>query len=126
MTQAEADAIAQEWIETWNSHDVERILEHYADDIIFHSPVAELATGDGRVQGMAALRTYWSRGLAKRSGLNFTLIHAFAGHRSVAIHYSDELGRQMVETLIFNDQGKVETGTACYEPAIPSAMAHAR
>ncbi len=121
MTQAEADAIAREWIEAWNGHDIERIPAHYADDMIFHSPKAELATGNGRVQGVAALRAYWARGLEGRPGLTFELIHAFAGYRSVAIHYSDELGRKIVETLIFNEQGKAEAGTACYTPAIVAA-----
>ena len=27
-----ADRFAQEWIDAWNSHDLERVLAHYADD----------------------------------------------------------------------------------------------
>lgn len=118
MTQEEADLIASDWIDAWNSHDLDRILAHYADDIVFHSPKAENAVGKGQVKGIAALKDYWSKGLASRPGLEFRLIHAFAGFRSVALLYSDELGCEIVETLVLDEAGKAVCGTACYKPAM--------
>jgi ketosteroid isomerase-like protein len=32
LTQTTAEAFASEWIEAWNSHDLDRILAHYSDD----------------------------------------------------------------------------------------------
>ncbi len=29
---------AQEWLNAWNSHDLEAIMAHYAEDVIFYSP----------------------------------------------------------------------------------------
>jgi ketosteroid isomerase-like protein len=60
-----ARAFAQEWIEAWNSHDLDRILAHYVDDVRLVSPVALnlLKNGDGVVQGKAALREYFRRRL---------------------------------------------------------------
>ena len=47
-------AFAEEWIAAWNSHDLERILTHYEDDVELRSPVAsKLLGGDGRVRGKA-------------------------------------------------------------------------
>ena len=31
---------ANHWIKAWNSHDLEAILSHYAEDIVFLSPIA--------------------------------------------------------------------------------------
>jgi len=30
---------AQDWIESWNAHDMERILSHYTDDFEMSSPL---------------------------------------------------------------------------------------
>ncbi|MDP9013943.1 MAG: nuclear transport factor 2 family protein [Pseudomonadota bacterium] len=34
-----AEEFAKEWIDAWNSHDLERILSHYADDFEMSSPL---------------------------------------------------------------------------------------
>ena len=41
MTEADAQRFALEWIESWNSHDLERILSHYSDDVEVTSPLIE-------------------------------------------------------------------------------------
>jgi ketosteroid isomerase-like protein len=33
-----AERFAADWIAAWNSHDLDVILSHYADDVVFHSP----------------------------------------------------------------------------------------
>ena len=38
LTAGEADELAHHWIEAWNDHDLERILAHYADDVVFRLP----------------------------------------------------------------------------------------
>ena len=44
-----ARQFAQEWVDAWNSHDLERIMSHYDDDVALTSPVALnlLKNGDG-------------------------------------------------------------------------------
>jgi ketosteroid isomerase-like protein len=49
MTSKEAQAFADEWIAAWNSHDLERVLSHYAPEIVFLSPIAQKLVGNGRV-----------------------------------------------------------------------------
>jgi ketosteroid isomerase-like protein len=38
MTAEFAAQFAEEWIAAWNSHDLDRILSHYADDFEMASP----------------------------------------------------------------------------------------
>ena len=47
-----AREFAQDWVDAWNSHDLERILNHYEDEVLLTSPVAaKLLNGDGTVRG---------------------------------------------------------------------------
>lgn len=105
---------AEQWIDDWNSHDLERIVAHYRDDAEFRSPNAEARTGNGIVKGKDALRAYWKPAFKLRPDLRFDLKGSFAGHQSIAIHYSDELGREVVETLVFDEAGLAEFGCGCY------------
>lgn len=105
---------ARRWIQDWNSHDVDRVLAHYAKDAEFRSPRAAQRTGSGVVVGRDALRAYWAPALTARPGLHFTLKQALIGYRSVAIHYTDERGQSVIETLVFGDRDEAVFGTACY------------
>jgi len=53
ITTDEARELARDWIEAWNCRDLERILAHYADDIVFSSPfIAKIGTSpSGAVVG---------------------------------------------------------------------------
>jgi hypothetical protein len=46
MSTPDAAAFAAERVEAWNDHDVEAVLAHCHDDVVFSSPVAAVrATG---------------------------------------------------------------------------------
>lgn len=114
MTGEEARAFAAEWIEAWNSHDLERILAHYAADIVFLSPVAHKRVGNGRVTGTAALRSYWAQGLAAQPDLAFELIDVLVGYECLTILYRNHRGQTAAETFEFGGDGKVVRSFACY------------
>jgi len=50
-----ATDMALRWAEAWNRRDVEAILAHYADDVVFVSPRAKELVGDAEVRGKAVL-----------------------------------------------------------------------
>lgn len=97
VSQAQADALAQEWIEAWNKHDLDAILTHYSDDVIFTSPFAVALTGkeDGTLHGKKELRAYWEKvGLEKQ---NF----AFLWHQvSVSSQLLHGCGRNSKSTAL--------------------------
>ncbi len=109
---------AQDWIAAWNAHDLDRILSHYADDIVFESPASTRITGDptGRVTGKAALRDYWRQALERAPDLTFTLKAVYGGAGGVAIRYfNSRAGGEAVEVLRFNDAGLATWAGAFYE-----------
>jgi ketosteroid isomerase-like protein len=81
MDDTTAGRVARNWIAAWNSHDLDRILGHYTDDVVFTSPRITEFLGDprGRVEGRDALRHYWATALAQLADLAFTLVDVRTG-----------------------------------------------
>jgi hypothetical protein len=120
-------SFAKEWIAAWNSHDLERILSHYADDFEMTSPliIERLSEPSGILNGKTAVRSYWARGLAAKPPLRFELVGVFAGVRSITIHYRSIGRREAAEVLQFNDAGQVMRAAAHYlisEPTTAGAQ----
>jgi hypothetical protein len=113
----EPQAFAEVWIAAWNAQDLEAVLSHYSDDIVFVSANSTRYTGDpsGRVEGKTALRDYWTKALAV-PGLAFTLRGVYAGPDGVAIRYfSSRTGAEAVEVARFDADGLVHESAAYYE-----------
>ena len=107
-------SFAREWIEAWNSHDLERILSHYSEDFEMASPliVERMGEPSGVLKGKAAVRPYWEQGLAAQPPLRFELLDVLAGIRSITIYYRS-IGRRVVaEVLEFNPRKEVVRGAA--------------
>ena len=120
MDHATAEKFAARWAEAWNAHDLERVLSHFAEDVVFASPVAaQLIEGsDGVLRGKAALRDYWARGLRAIPDLHFTVLDVYAGVRAVVISYRNQKGARVSEVLIFDGPLVVE-GHGTYLGADP-------
>ncbi len=95
----------QDWIDAWNAHDLERILQHYSDDIDFCSPFVTKLTGsaDGRIQGKPGLRHYFARGLQAYPDLRFEVIRVYPGVRSCVLEYRSVNQLRAAEMMEFND-----------------------
>lgn len=111
-----ARAFARDWTQAWNDHDLDAILEHYAEDVDFHSPRIRLVLGReaDRVVGKAALRVYWSRALEMSRELFFEVETVLAGSDAITIVYTNHRSQTVAETFVFNAEGKVRTSVACY------------
>jgi hypothetical protein len=111
-----AKAFAEEWVAAWNAHDLNRVLSHYTEDFEFSSPVI-IALGfgsSGRLRGKAAIRPYWSAGLARQPPIRFELVEAFAGIDSVTLFYRS-VGRKLAcETFFFDGERNVIRSLATY------------
>ncbi|MQS16987.1 nuclear transport factor 2 family protein [Streptomyces kaniharaensis] len=117
MDLAFASRFAQEWAAAWNSRDLERILAHYTEDVVFASPriVEFLGDPSGEVIGKRALRAYWAKGLQLLPDLHFTVEDVRASVDTVVINYRNERGQAVAEVLTFRD-GLVCRGLGAYGP----------
>jgi ketosteroid isomerase-like protein len=71
-----ANRFAAQWAEHWNSHDLEGLLSHFSDEVLWTSPVAaQIVDGsDGVLRGKAALRAYYAEGLRRTPELHFEVV----------------------------------------------------
>ena len=116
MTEADAQRFALEWVESWNSHDLERILSHYSEDVEVTSPLIETALGPGQVsvRGKEALRACWGPALEQYPDLRFVLFRAYAGPQSLVLHYQSIQGLVGAECMEFDSDGAVRRVLAHY------------
>jgi hypothetical protein len=102
MDHAEAHAFAQQWVTDWNAHDVEALLGHFTDDVVFTSPVAaRILGGDGVIRGKEALRKYWSEGVRLIPDLRFEVLALYVGVSTLVINYRNQAGGLVSEVLTF-------------------------
>ena len=111
------DEFARDWVEAWNAHDLERILSHYAPDVVFASPVAAEIVPESRgvIRAIDALRSYWASGLDRIPDLHFDLVDALHTVDGVTILYRNQRDLLVAETLFFDSDGLVTQSFAAYE-----------
>jgi ketosteroid isomerase-like protein len=111
-----AERFVHEWIEAWNSHDLEAVLSHYSDDFEMSSPFIVSFSPDsgGTLRGKEAVGQYWAAALEKFSDLHFVLNGVFVGADSVTVSYTSVLDKKAVEVFFFNEKGKVVKAAAHY------------
>ncbi len=115
-TPSDASGFARDWIADWNSHDLDAILSHYADEVVLTSPVAARLLNDpsGNVRGKAALRSYFQRGLEAYPNLRFELLDVMSGLASVVLCYLNQKRTKTAEFMEFDESGKVRRVVANY------------
>jgi ketosteroid isomerase-like protein len=115
MTDLDPATFAAEWCAAWNAHDLERVLRHFHEDVVFTSPVAAslLPETEGVLHGKAALRSYWAEGLRRIPDLHFTVAAVFAGVNTLVIQYLNQKGTSVSEVLVF-EAGLVREGHGTY------------
>lgn len=104
-----AKQFAEEWISSWNSHDLELILNHYSDDIEVTTPMIKMAAEieTGTLKGKEAVTDYWRKALSKIPDLHFELIAVTECINSIALYYKSVMDKMCIEVMFFNNEGKV-------------------
>ena len=112
-----ARQFAEEWIEAWNRHDLDQIVAHYSDDIVFSSPLASSVGGvaTGILRGRDELRRYFRAALHKFPSLHFELRTVFHGTDALTIVYRSVNNLLAAETMVLNDDFLVKRIWAQYD-----------
>ena len=112
-----ANHFAEEWVNSWNSHDIERILNHYSVDFVIESPLAlkRFPESNGIIMGKNKVREYWKIGLDSNKNLEFELIDVFCGVGYITIYYKNKsTKKRVVEMLHFNQEKLVDRAIVNY------------
>lgn len=111
-----AEHFATDWIDSWNSHNLERVLAHYEDDFEMSSPfITQIAEEpSGRLRGKTAIVAYWRKALQLMPDLHFELITTLVGVDSITLYYKNAQGRLAAEVFHFGSNQKVVRAFAHY------------
>lgn len=115
ITHEFAAQFAEDWIASWNAHDLSQILSHYADDFEMLSPYIVQIAGEpsGVLKGKAAVAAYWAKALAQMPALKFELHSVLIGVDSLVIYYRGVKG-MAAELFFFDAHGKIVKACAHY------------
>ena len=106
-----ADDFSKDWLSSWNSHNLDKILEHYADDFSIETPMALklFPESNGFIKGKNNIRNYWVVGLEQIPDLKFKLLDVLIGVNGLTIYYINiATNKKSVEVMNFNSEGKVD------------------
>lgn len=109
ITAEDALHFAEEWIQAWNEHDLDTVLDYYAVDVEYYSPLVSevLKEESGHLQGYKQVKEYFNKVLQAFPGLHFELVSVFAGVESLVIRYQNSAGRLAADMLVLNEQGMI-------------------
>lgn len=115
-------AFVAEWAAAWNVRDLDRLMTHYAEDVVWTSPMAvrvmpSMPGSDGVLRGKDALRTYFARGLELLPELHFEVLASYLGVSTLVINYRNERDGLVCEVLVLDRDGLVIEGHGTYAAA---------
>ncbi len=115
ITEQEAEEFADEWIASWNDHDLDRVIAHYDDGVEYFSMFVAKLTNDssGRIVGKENVREYLKKGLAAYPELSFKFINVFVGVSSITLLYESVNNQIAAEVFELNSLGLV-TRVQCH------------
>jgi ketosteroid isomerase-like protein len=119
MDRDEALDYARRWADAWSSRDLDAVLRHFADGVVFSSPKAVQTVGRPTVHGKPALRAYWDAALGKIGSIRFTVVRVIwdPDTAELAIIYDRDVDGQRdraAEVLRFGASGQVVSGEVLY------------
>nr|WP_288833767.1 nuclear transport factor 2 family protein [uncultured Flavobacterium sp.] len=117
MTSEFANKFANEWIDAWNSHDLDKILSHYSDDFSIETPMALklIPESNGLITGKSNVRKYWTIGIERIPNLKFELLDLLIGVNCLTIYYiNTATNKKSVEVMKFNNYNKVNKAIVNY------------
>lgn len=81
LSEGWAKRFAEEWIQAWNSHDLEQILFHYVEDFEMTTPFIAKSMNEpsGTIRGKRNVGAYWAKALAQVPDFQFELLEVLLG-----------------------------------------------
>jgi hypothetical protein len=116
LTPAQTQSFADSWYAAWNAHDIDAIMSHYDASIEHSSPFIKRYNGtdDPSIRGLAGVRDYFARALARNPTLRFDPLHAATGLESVILVYRRMTGELAAEVFFLNARGLVVRSVSHY------------
>ena len=116
ITEEFAARFGDDWINAWNAHDLDQVMAHYHEEVVFTSPFVVKLNDEatGTIKDKQNLRNYFGRALAAYPDLKFVHFKTLVSINSVVLYYRSVNDLYAAECMEFNEAGKVVRVTAHY------------
>ncbi|MDQ6725744.1 MAG: nuclear transport factor 2 family protein [Actinomycetota bacterium] len=113
--------MARRWLDAFNAHRPDLVVEHFRDDVTATSPVIArlLPDSEGTLRSKSAVLSFYRQGLALVPELRFTLVEVLCGMDQITIVYRNQTGTLVAETLTRDPAGMVRAVNVTYGVAPP-------
>jgi hypothetical protein len=100
--------LALDWIAAWNKRDIDKIMYHYADNVIFYSPtvIKRWNSPEGKIEGKSKLKEHFLKGFELVPNLHFEYLDLLYGIDGMTIIYKRESGVLAADVVTLNDENK--------------------
>jgi hypothetical protein len=117
ITPEAAAVIAQRWLDAFNAHRADQVVEHVADDVTARSPVIARLRPEsgGYLEGKSAVLSYYEDGLPGPE-LHFTLVEVLTGIGQLTILYRNRRDVLVAESLSIREDGLISAVSVTYGP----------
>lgn len=117
ITEKQAHSFANNWIKSWNAHDLEQVMSHYDDNVEYFSAFLLKLTDNksGFLHGKENVKKYLAKGLEAYPNLHFKLINVFLGVASVTLQYESVNNLIAAEVFEINEKGLVSRVQCHYQ-----------
>ena len=85
--------VALNWIDAFNEHDLEKLLNLYDDNAIHFSPKLKIRQPEtnGRISGKASLRSWWADAFDRLPSLQYHLKNLIVNDEQLLMEYQREV-----------------------------------
>src|SRR5579862_485649 len=91
--------LAKDWINAWNKGDINSLINHYSDNVVFYSSAAKRRWGvpDGKLYGIEALGNHFRKAFEEFPSMKITFRKLLLGVDGVLLVYERENGKMMAD-----------------------------
>jgi SnoaL-like domain len=119
MPPFDPETFAAAWAAAWNARDLDTILSHFTEQVVFSTPKALETVGTPTVTGRNALRAYWEKALGRIRHLRFTVVRTVwdPTRRELGVIYDRQVNDardRALELLTLSPAGQVVAGEVFY------------
>jgi ketosteroid isomerase-like protein len=103
--------LVRDWLSAWNSRDLERLMNHYHENIELSSPaiVKRWNIATGKLSGKDALRKHFTKGFEDVNHMSFELLGVLNGVNGIVLVYKRGAYSMAADVITLDENGKAIT-----------------
>jgi hypothetical protein len=111
ISQNKLTELVRDWLNAWNAKDINRLMNHYHENIEFNSPnvVKRWNNESGKLAGKEALRKHFLKGFEDANHISFELLGILKGTQGIILVYRKGALGIGADTITLDDSGKALT-----------------